>query len=123
MDQPGIQKNRQILSSQTKKIIINVTALNRFSVGRDHRIIRVQNIHTERRKMVEKMKNKKWQLPNSVETFQNDIDKHISQQRTTMIGEVDIDELKDNIVNAIEQAKETNCAETYQKDKKTKRHI
>lgn len=114
----GNTKNEiDFIISNRREIVHDVTALNNFSIGSDHRMVRSKisiNIKGERMKMVRKSKNKKWTPPNNADTFRNDIDEHLTKQRIVPTLITDIDELNENIVHAVKQAEQANCTRTKQ---------
>lgn len=116
----GKTKNEiDFIISNRKEIVHDVTVLNNFSIGSDHRMIRSKisiNSKAERSKMIRRENKKKWTAPNNTEAFQNDIDKYLNKH--TIDGAEDINELNKIIVDAIGKAEENNCSKRDPKNEK-----
>ncbi|XP_030759597.1 craniofacial development protein 2-like [Sitophilus oryzae] len=93
--------------SNRKDVIKDVSVLNRFSIGSDHRIVRAEikiNIKKERTNMILKKNHKKWVAPENKDSYKECIASNLNYENTTTI-----DEIYENIKGATQTAIEKCC--------------
>ncbi|XP_030747130.1 uncharacterized protein LOC115875765 [Sitophilus oryzae] len=101
--------------SDRKDVIKDVSVLNRFSIGSDHRIVRAEikmNIKKERTNMILKKNHKKWVAPESKDSYKECIASNLNYENTTTI-----DEIYENIKGATQTAIEKCCPKKVKEQK------
>lgn len=115
----GLVKNEiDYFISNKKSIFQDVTVLNKFSTGSDHRMLRSKirfNLQKERYKLTKQKKKYKWFPPEDPEQFTNTINKSIS---ISLSCQLDTEAMNDKIIKAIKLAEKKNCTKPTNKHEK-----
>lgn len=105
----GITKNEiDLITSNRRNIVRDVTVLNRISIGSDHRLVRALielKPNKERLKLIKKTSTK-WKPIEDVVSYQQEVNVglgHIENER-----DINVTTLNNNIINAVKAAK-TKC--------------
>ena len=115
----GRTKNEiDYIITDKKRIVKDVTVLNRFSTGSDHRLVRAKVVidtDKERHRMLKKKANIPWKRPADIEGFQRSIDNRLAS--CDAYSNEDINTLNDILTSAVIESQNKYCPKT-QKDKK-----
>lgn len=113
----GRTKNEiDFLITENKRNIADVTVLNKFGIGSDHRAVRSTikiNLKNERKKMVHPRKITRWTPPDNPKAFEDSISTALRHVQQT-----DINVLNNNITEAILAAQKRHCNTQKQNDER-----
>ncbi|XP_072384376.1 uncharacterized protein [Diabrotica undecimpunctata] len=105
----GLNKNEiDFIFTNKKDAVQDVTVLNQFSTGSDHRMVRakvVLNVKKERRNMVTRTKNVTFTAITNTRAYQEEIDRNLQND---VQDETDIEQLNKRLVDALRKAQK-NC--------------
>lgn len=107
--------------TNNRKIVQDLSVLNNFTTGSDHRMIRAKvalNIKKERIKLMSRTKCNKWVTPENLESYQNKIAEVLGEIKHSEDGDIDIEELNASIGNSIKSAEKTHCSRRKTRDEK-----
>jgi len=106
----GTTKNEiDFIICNKKNIVHDVTVLNKFSVGSDHRLVRAKvkiNMRVEREKIIRKNKSKKWTGITDKKTYQTSITSDLGNQESLRQDDLNVDDLNTHISVAVRNAQE-----------------
>lgn len=121
MSPDGNTKNEiDYITTDKKNIIKDVTVLNNFSVGSDHRIVRAKvkiNVKRERAKMQSSTQNSKWTSLKNKTAYQEEITNKLEDLEHLKEDEINIDELCMQINSALKEAQINHCAAKTREEK------
>ncbi|XP_044759008.1 craniofacial development protein 2-like [Coccinella septempunctata] len=113
----GRTKNEiDYIITDNKNTVKDVSVLNKFFTGSDHRIVRakiVLNLKKERRNMITKSERNPWRPPTDIDGFQGNISNLLEDSER----EENIEELNDAIVKALSASQEKYCPKTQKEEK------
>lgn len=116
----GSTKNEiDFIISNRKEIVRDVTVLNKFSIGSDHRLVRSKisiNIKNERRKLIKQPTSSKWRPLRDETQYQHRIKSHLAHMENVL--DPNIEDLSALITNSIKTAvKECQTQSTQRNEK------
>ncbi|XP_044766144.1 craniofacial development protein 2-like [Coccinella septempunctata] len=115
----GRTKNEiDYIITDKKRIVKDVTVLNRFSMGSDHRLVRAKvviDIDKERHRMVKKRTDKRWKRPADIEGFQRTIDDRLAGCDAN--SNEDVNTLNDILTSAMLESQNKYCPKTQKEEK------
>lgn len=112
----GNTKNEiDFIITDRKRLVQDVTVLNRVSVGSDHRMVRATimvNLRRER-KTLTKASNKKWTAVTNHDEYQRTITEHLGNT-----DKMNIETLNSTIIDSIQEAQRKHCSKVNNKEEK-----
>lgn len=100
-----------------KRIIKDVTILNKFSTGSDHRMVRATieiHLNKERHRMINKKSTPTWSTPNNVKEYEKEIDKQLEEN---IKDEENPDSLNLKITEAITKSQQKHCPKNSKEER------
>lgn len=126
----GNTKNEiDFIITDKKEIVHDVTALNKCSVGSDHRLVRarvVLNLKRERRKMVTKQKTQKWNSIEDTEGYEKLVETNLRSLEDQEQRELSVEEMNERIVDVLKDAQKrykTSNVESNEKISETTKRL
>ena len=108
----GKTKNEiDFMITDKKQIFRNVTVLNQFSTGSDHRMLKAcieTDLGKERYRMTKKKPRCTWTDPRSINTFEEDINTILENKKG---ADQNVNTLNNVIIEAIEESQKIHCQE------------
>lgn len=105
----GVTRNEiDYILSNRKETVQDVSVLNKFSVGSDHRAVRgkvVINVKRERARLVTKKRQRKWTPPENLSEYTKYVDNSLQNLEST-----DLEKINEQIVNSLRGAVERFCS-------------
>jgi len=112
MEKPRLKNEIDFIITNKRYIITDVSALNRFNTGSDHRLTRAKikiNLGTERKKLIHQKRFPTiLELQQNVDTYQRNIKSKLPS--ITQMTKVNLDELDQKIRNSMQTATKQICS-------------
>ncbi|XP_056633464.1 uncharacterized protein LOC130443041 [Diorhabda sublineata] len=99
-----------------KRFVTDVTVLNKFGIGSDHRAVRITvriNARNERQKMIRKKQQIKWETPEDIDAYNTFLTKSLNTNQS-----LDINILNEEITGTILKAQQKYCKRDGDKEEK-----
>ncbi|XP_056645799.1 uncharacterized protein LOC130451025 [Diorhabda sublineata] len=104
-----------------KRFVTDVTVLNKFGIGSDHRAVRATvriNASNERQKMIRKKQQIKWETPEDIDAYNTFLTESLNTNQS-----LDINIINKEITGTILKAQQKYCKRDGDKEEKISKNI